>query len=228
MGKSAALAQVSDYVSEHVGTVAVFSLEMSSRQWLLRIACRRARVSGLMLRQGKTSAEQERRVLDELARLESRDTLYLDDTPQTTDDMAAACLRLARRTGLALVITDHLRLFGDADERETRRLGTITWNHKKLAKSLDAAVIAAAQLSRAVEAQGDKRPDLKDLRDSGEIEENADTVTALYRDSYYTEKTNDRTAEFINRKAREGERNARATFVFQPEYTGFETLAIGV
>ena len=56
MGKSAALAQVSDYVSEHVGTVAVFSLEMSSRQWLLRIACRRARVSGLMLRQGKTFA----------------------------------------------------------------------------------------------------------------------------------------------------------------------------
>lgn len=227
MGKTAVLCQVADFVSEHIGPVVFFTKEMGARQILLRLACRRARVSGLALRQNKVSPDDRQAVLAEIEALSRRDTLWLDDsTPQTTTDAAAVALRLDARRPLALVIADHLRLFADSDPNanENKRLGAVSWGLKQLARRLDVPVLAAAQLNRAVEGQSDRRPDLKDLRDSGEIEENADTVTALYRDSYYTDSQTDKTAELINRKAREGERNARATFVFLPGHMSFEPL----
>lgn len=225
MGKTATLVQIADYVTEPGGTVAVFSLEMTSRQWLLRTACRRARVSVLALKQGRAGDDQRGRVLQELAALTDRPALVLDDTPQTTDDLLATCDRLAQAGDLRLVIADHLRLFSDRGENENKRLGAISWALKKLAKALDVPVLAAAQLSRGVEQAQDKRPDLKDLRDSGEIEENADNVTALYRDGYYNNNPLDNTAELINRKARDGERNARARLVYLAPFMSFEPLA---
>lgn len=228
MGKTALLVQIADYVTERGGTVAVFSLEMTSRQWLLRTACRRARVSVLALKQGKATDDQRSRVLQEIAALSERRNLVLDDTPQTTDTARATCDRLARAGRLDLVIADHLRLFGDKGENENKRQGGISWALKRMAKGLDIPVLAAAQLNRGVEQQSqDKRPDLKDLRDSGEIEENVDTAAALYRDSYYTDNPLDNSAEIINRKARDGERNARAKFVFLGAYMSFEPMARG-
>lgn len=225
MGKTAALVQVADYVSEKGGTVAVFSKEMTSRQWLLRTACRRARVSILALRQRSASDAERNRVLAEISALSERETLVLDDSaPQTTGDVLAVCRRLNRTGALSLVVADHLRLFADEGENENKRQGGISWALKRLAKSLDVPVLCAAQLNRGVEQGGDKKPDLKDLRDSGEIEENADVVTALYRDAYYTDNPLDHTAELINRKARDGERNARARFGFLPAYMSFEPL----
>lgn len=228
MGKTALLVQIADYVSEQGGVVAVFSLEMTSRQFLLRMACRRARVSVLALKQGKANDDQRSRVLQEIAALSERRNLILDDTPQTTDTMRATCDHLARAGRLDLVMSDHLRLFADRGDNDNKRLGGISWAHKRMAKALDIPVLCAAQLNRGVEQQGgDKRPDLKDLRDSGEIEENADTVTALYRDAYYSENPLDNSAELINRKARDGERNARAKMVFVASYMSFEPMAKG-
>lgn len=228
MGKTALLVQIADYVTERGGTVAVFSLEMTSRQWLLRTACRRAKVSVLALKQGRATDDQRGRVLQEIAALSERRNLILDDTPQTTDTARATCDRLLRGGGLDLVIADHLRLFGDKGDNENKRQGNISWALKRLAKGLDIPVLCAAQLNRGVEQQGgDKRPDLKDLRDSGEIEENVDTAAALYRDSYYSDNSLDNTAELINRKARDGERNARARFAFIAPYMSFEPLAKG-
>jgi len=230
MGKTALLVQVADYVSERGGVVAVFSKEMTSRQWLLRTACRRVRVSLLALRQKTASAEERQRVLNELAALSERRTLILDDSaPQTTDDVRAICDRLARTVGLALVVADHLRLFADVGDNENKRQGNISWSFKRLAKNLDVPVLCAAQLNRGVEqgSPDNRKPDLKDLRDSGEIEENADTVTALYRDSYYSANPLDNTSELINRKSRDGERNARARFAFLARYMSFEPLAKG-
>ncbi len=226
MGKTALLCQLSDFVSRYTGPVAFFSKEMNARQILLRMAARRARVSVLAWRQRRLDDEARGRLLSEIGELASRQTLWIDDsTPQTTDEVRAACERLARQAGpLALVVADHLRLFADRAENENKRAGAIAWGFKCLAKALDVPVLAAAQLNRGVEVQGDKRPDLKDLRDSGEIEENADTVTALYRESYYNTKA-DCIAELINRKAREGERNARAQFAFIAEHMSFEPLS---
>jgi replicative DNA helicase len=228
MGKTALLVQIADYVSERGGTVAVFSLEMTRQQWILRTACRRARVSVLALKQGRVTDDQRGRVLEELAALTERRHLIIDDTPQTTDSARATCDRLRRGGGLDLVLADHLRLFADTGENENKRQGNSSWGLKRMAKALDVPVLCAVQLNRGVEQQAsDKRPDLKDIRDSGEIEENVDTATALYRDSYYSENPLDHTAELINRKARDGERNARAKFVFLSAYMSFEPLAKG-
>lgn len=228
MGKTALLVQIADYVSEQGGTVAVFSKEMTARQWLLRTACRRSRVSVLSLRQGTATDEERQRVLVEVAALSERKNLIVDDSaPQTTEDVRAICDRLMRSGNLTLVLADHLRLFSDMGDNENKRQGNISWAFKRLAKGLDIPVVVAAQLNRQVEQGNEKKPDLKDLRDSGEIEENADTVTALYRDSYYTENPLNNVAELINRKARDGERNSRARFAFIARHMSFEQLAKG-
>lgn len=231
MGKTALLVQIADYVSEHIGTVAVFSKEMTARQWLLRTACRRARVSPLALKQGMAGDDARGRVLQEVATLSERTTLVLDDSgTQTTDDVRAICDRLAQTGNLALIVADHLRLFADRADNENKRQGAISWAFKRMAKALDVPVLVAAQLNRGVEQGTEKKPDLKDLRDSGEIEENADNVTALYRAEYYRANPLDKldnTAELINRKARDGERNARARFAFIAPYMSFEPLAKG-
>lgn len=229
MGKTAILAQISDLASEAGLVVAVFSLEMTERQWLRRIACRRAKVSWLAFKQNNATFEQERAVLDWTEALGQRGTLFIDDKPKSSADTWADCERLQRRLGrLDLVIGDHLRLFSDRDEREDKRLGAITWNFKQMCKALDTVGLFAAQLNRGVEGQSDRRPDLNHLRDSGQIEENIDTCWALYRDSYYSENRDDHTAELIARKARDGERNSRVRMVFLEDYMSFEPLAVGV
>lgn len=229
MGKTAALVQISDFCTARGMTVAVFSKEMSRSQWLRRMAFRRAKASWLAFKQGRLDPDTESAVYTGLVKLAERDTLWIDDsTPQTTSDVLAVCKRLSKRAGrVDLVIADHMRLFSDRADNETHRMGAICWAYKQMAKNLDCACLVAAQLSRGVEGQSDKRPDLKDLRDSGEIEENTDTVIGLYRDSYYTENPLDKTAELIVRKARDGERNARIKFVFMPEYMSFEPIAKG-
>ena len=123
------------------------------------------------------------------------------------------------------VVIDHIRHLADKADNETHRMGRITWALKVIAKRLNCAVVAAAQLSRGVEGQGDKRPDLKDLRDSGEIEENADNVVGLYREKYYSPESNDITAELLIRKCREGQRNAVIKMGFVEQTMAFVPLA---
>ena len=126
-----------------------------------------------------------------------------------------------RAGALDFVLADHLRQFNDYADNETHRLGRVSWGLKMLAKNLDTRVICAAQLSRAVEGRSDKRPDLADLRDSGEIEENADNVIALYREQYYDPDANNDT-EFIARKVRDGERGNVGKMLFESAYMNFQ------
>jgi len=224
MGKTALLVQISDLVSEAGGVVAVFTKEMTTEQWAIRAACRRARVSWFAYRQKKLMPDEHRRLQEEAHLIVYRNTLSVDgSTPQTTDQMYDLCARVKReRGGLDLVIADHLRFFADAGETENKRQGHISWGMKQLAKRLGTRVICAAQLNRGVERSHEKRPDLADLRDSGEIEENADIVLALYREGYYNGASADHTAEVIVRKDRNGARNRVAKFVFMPQWMGWE------
>lgn len=229
MGKTALLAQVADLASAHGRVVAVFSKEMTRKQWWRRMACRRARVSWLDFKQNNVTEQQEHAVLDWVMKLAERDTLYIDDsTPQTTAEVFSACEELRRQHGgkLDLIIADHLRLFSDRADNETHRLGAVSWGFKQMAKRLDAAALVAVQLSRAIEqGKGDRRPDLKDIRDSGEVEENADNVIMLYRDEYYTNAKKNVTAELIFRKSRDGERGAVVKLAFISDIMSFEGLA---
>lgn len=227
MGKTALLVQLADLASERGLIVAVFSKEMSREQWARRMACRRARVNWTAVKEEKLTDEEWRRLSRELTAVNERANLYVDDSqPQTTEAAYRECERLADRLGrVDMIVADHMRLFSDRSDNETHRLGHISWQFKVMAKNLSAAAIVAAQLSRSVEGQSDKRPDLKDLRDSGEIEENADNVVALYREAYYQPGADD-VAELIVRKARDGERNAGARYVFKPEWMSFERMAV--
>lgn len=230
MGKTALLVQISDMASAAGRVVAVFSKEMTRKQWLRRMACRRARVSWLAFKQNNVTPAQEQAVLDWVERLSERDTLFIDDSlPQSTSDVFTACTELKRSMGdrLDLIIGDHLRLFNDYGDNETHRLGAVSWGFKQMAKRLEAVSLVAVQLSRAIESQkGDRRPDLKDIRDSGEVEENADTVAVIYRADYYEQDKHNNIAEIIFRKSRDGERNAVVKLAFLEDYMSFEGLAI--
>lgn len=228
MGKTALLVQISDLASACGRVVAVFSKEMTRKQWMRRMACRRARVSWLAFKQNNVTEQQEQAVLDWVQRLSGRDTLYIDDsTPQTTAEVFNACEALKRQHGgkLDLIMGDHLRLFSDSADNETHRLGAVSWGFKQMAKRLDAVALVAVQLSRGVENQTEKRPDLKDIRDSGEVEENADNVMMLYRDEYYSNAKKNLTAELLFRKSRDGERNAVVKLAFISDIMSFEGLA---
>ena len=228
MGKTAVLCQIADLASERGDVVVFLSKEMSAEQIISRMVARRARVNMLRLKQGRVTPDDRTRAIDIAAKLSERKTLFIDDSAsQSTLEAAAVCNRIAHKFGrVDWIIADHLRLFADKADNETHRLGHITWSLKQLAKQLSTRVISAAQLSRAVESQADKRPDLKDLRDSGEIEEDADNVIGLYRDKYYNpQSARGNEIEFLFAKARDGERGAKPLMAFLEQFGAFELLA---
>ena len=227
VGKTALLVQISDLTSAAGRRVIVLTKEHTADSWMRRMAFRRARANWLRYKQGKLDREKQVEVFTHLQTLGARSTLAFEGGAQTSIQAMDACRRVADRWGgLDFILADHLRLFADRDDREVRRLGKISANLREIARELGARNITAAQLSRTVESQADKRPDLKDLRDSGEIEENADNVIALYRKAYYQngEATSDE-AELWIRKARDGERDAKVVLVFLKEWMSFEPKA---
>jgi len=226
MGKTSLLCQVADEVSYQGGVVVFASKEMGKAEILDRMAARRARVNLQRWRQGEASEDERARMSEALVHLMHRTTLFIDPKrTQTTMDLWAECARVRDVTGrLNLIIGDHLRLFSDEADNETHRLGKISWAFKQMAGEMECRSIVAAQLSRGVEGQADKRPDLKDLRDSGEIEENADNVIGIYRERYYDPKA-DMIAELLIRKCRDGARGDKAEMVYQEKYMDFERKA---
>jgi replicative DNA helicase len=196
-----------------------------------RMACRQSRVNWMSYKRGDVTGEEQSRIFDKTLELSQKTDGYLfvdESAEQTTDQLRAQSEKIADEAGrLDLVIVDHLRLMADRNARdnEVKRLGNISWALKQIAKDLDTRTLFASQISRAVASRDEKVPDLLDLRDSGEIEENVDVAIALHRESYYdpdTDKGN--IAEFWIRKDREGVRNDKAEMAFVAEYQSFEQL----
>jgi replicative DNA helicase len=171
------------------GVCAFFSLEMSADQLAMRILAEVSGVSGDRLRKGEIDAMEFGRVRD--AALEIQEApFYIDDTGGITlAKLTARARRLKRTVGLDLLIVDYLQLItmGGSSKQENRvqEVSQITMGLKALAKELSIPVIALAQLSRQVENREDKKPQLADLRESGSIEQDADMVMFVYRESYY-------------------------------------------
>jgi len=170
------------------GVVAFFSLEMSSEQLAMRMLAEVSGVSGDKIRKGEIEASEFGRIRD--AALEIQDApFYIDDTGGITmAKLAARARRLKRSVGLDLLIIDYLQLITLGNSRGDNRVqevSAITQALKALAKELAIPVIALSQLSRQVENREDKKPQLADLRESGSIEQDADMVMFIYRESYY-------------------------------------------
>jgi replicative DNA helicase len=177
------------------GVVGFFSLEMSAEQLAMRLLAEVSGVSSDRIRKGEIDASEFGRVRD--AALEIQEApLYIDDTGAISlAKLAARARRLKRMVGLDLLVVDYLQLVtagnGGPDNR-VQEVSMITQGLKALAKELACPVLALAQLSRQVENREDKKPQLSDLRESGSIEQDADMVMFIYRESYYLNRTEPR------------------------------------
>jgi replicative DNA helicase len=170
------------------GVVAFYSLEMSAEQLAMRLLAEVSGVSGDRLRKGEIDAMEFGRIRD--AALEIQEApLYIDATGGLSiAKLTARARRLKRMVGLDLVIVDYLQLItsgGGGSDNRVQEVSMITQSLKALAKELAVPVIALSQLSRQVENREDKKPQLSDLRESGSIEQDADMVMFVYRESYY-------------------------------------------
>ncbi len=174
------------------GSVAFFSLEMSAEQIALRMLAEESRVSGDRIRRGdigQRDFDKFVQVSREIAGL----PLHIDETPGISiAALRTRCRRLKRTAGLSLVVVDYLQLMrpsaGTRPESRVLEISQFTQGLKAIAKEMAIPVIALSQLSRAVEQREDKRPQLADLRDSGTIEQDADSVMFVYREQYYLER----------------------------------------
>lgn len=172
--------------------VGFFSLEMSREQLATRILAERTGIMSHRIRQGdldKQDFEKLREATEELQNL----PLYIDDQGGLSiSQVAARARRLQRSVGLDLIVLDYLQLLvgsGKSAGNRVQEITEISMGLKTLAKELNVPVLALSQLSRQVEQRDDKRPQLSDLRESGSIEQDADVVAFVYRESYYLERT---------------------------------------
>ncbi len=168
-------------------SVAFFSLEMSSEQLSTRILAEQSRIKSNDIRRGKISDEQFDKFI-ETSKDISELPLYIDETPAiSVAALSNRARRIKRLFGLDLVVIDYIQLMRGTNNKDGRvqEISEITQGLKALAKELSVPVIALSQLSRAVEQRDDKKPLLSDLRESGSIEQDADVVMFVFRESYY-------------------------------------------
>jgi replicative DNA helicase len=233
MGKSALVTNIAENVAlhkDHRRPVALFSLEMSEAELAQRFIASQAAIKGDDLRKGRLRDEAKwKRVLRTAAEYDVA-PLYVDDSSDVGIlDVRAKARRLhqqsqAEHGGLGLIIVDYLQLMrADARiESRVQQVGEMSRGLKILARELGVPVIALSQLSRGVESRTDKRPMLSDLRESGNLEQDADLVMFIYRDEYYNPETTDRPgeAELIIAKHRNGGLG-EVPLTFQNEYPRF-------
>jgi replicative DNA helicase len=192
MGKTAfVVSSMRNAAVDHDIPIAIFSLEMSATQLMLRMISAEAEIDSEKLRKGTMEGHEWEQLHHRIERL-SKSNIFIDDTPALSIlELRAKCRRLKAQHDIQMVIIDYLQLMtgddgsGIAGSRE-QEIAAISRSLKNLAKELEVPVLALSQLSRAVETRGgDKRPQLSDLRESGSIEQDADMVMFLYRPEYY-------------------------------------------
>ena len=211
----------------HKKHVAIFSLEMSNEQVAQRLIAQETGIDSQRLRTGKLQ-ENEWPLFAQAIEVLSDTHIFLDDTPALTPlQLRTKCRRLHLEHHLDLVIVDYLQLMGGETRSENRvqEVSYISRNLKVLARELSVPVLAAAQLSRAVEQRADKKPVLSDLRESGSLEQDSDIVMFIYRpDQYEKDTVKQNVAEIIIAKHRNGPVGS-VELVFRSALAKFENAA---
>ena len=208
--------------------VMVFSLEMGHVELTQRILSGEAEVDSQRIRTGGLQEADWSKLGRAINRLDGV-PLYLDDNPRVTVmEIRAKARRMKARAGsLGMIMIDYLQLMTGGTTAENRQLevSEISRGLKILARELEVPIVALSQLSRALESRADKRPMLADLRESGSLEQDADTVMFLYRDEVYNRDSPDKAAaELIIAKHRAGPIGV-ARLVFRGQYTKFGNAA---
>jgi replicative DNA helicase len=239
MGKTACCLNI----ATHVGVrgmfnrkrcgVGIFSLEMPKEQLVMRMLASEARVDSQRIRTGKL-IESDWAKLAQAAGVLADANIHIDDSPAVSVlELRAKCRRLYAKfenteQPLRLIVIDYLQLMRGNERIDSReqQISEISRSLKALAKELSIPVLALSQLNRSLEKRPDKRPMMSDLRESGAIEQDADTILFIYREEVYEKDKEDvkGVAEVIIGKQRNGPIGV-ANLAFIHEYTRFENLA---
>lgn len=228
MGKTSLMLTLARYVVTALRRpVLVASLEMSKDQLMLRLVSMETGINLTKLKTGKLTDAEYARVVEAVSRID-RWPLYLDDTPGiTATDLRVVARRLHGEVDLAILMVDYLQLMeaeSDYQGNREQQISRVSRGLKAIARELNIPVLAISQLSREVEKRADKRPVLSDLRDSGAIEQDSDTVLLLYRDEYYNPSTTRiGQTDAILAKNRNGPTGS-ATLFFRREQASFANL----
>lgn len=197
MGKTSLALNIGEHIAIQQGLpLVVFSMEMGASSLTLRMMSSVGKINHQHLRTGRLSDEEWGRVSSTTEML-GKCAIHIDDRPALSpNEMRAAARRQARELGpLGLIVVDYLQLMssgtgnhgrGSRSENRATEVAEFTRSLKALAREMKCPVIALSQLSRNLESRPDKRPILSDLRESGAIEQDADTILFIYRDEYYT------------------------------------------
>ncbi|MHB1937383.1 MAG: replicative DNA helicase [Acidobacteriaceae bacterium] len=240
MGKTAWAINIAENAAVRDGkVVGVFSLEMSKEALLRRMLASQSMVNMRHIQTGFLTRDDRDKLVGGLERL-AEAKIFIDDTPGISlGEMRAKARRLRQQGGgrLDLIVIDYLQLMsassggpnGRRPENRTQEVSAISRGLKALAKEMRVPVIALSQLSRASEQRGgDKKPMLSDLRESGSIEQDADVVAFIHRDSYYNrdeeggeDAESKNQAEIIIAKQRNGPTGV-VHLMYMPEFTRFE------
>lgn len=230
MGKTAFALNIAQNVATKSNkAVAVFSLEMGAESLVERMLASEGTIESHHIRTGQLTVEEWQRLIYAQGEL-AEAPIFIDDTAGVKiTDIRARARRLSQETdGLGLIVIDYLQLIqGSRSDNRQQEVSEISRQLKILAKELKVPVIALSQLSRSVEQRQDKRPIMSDLRESGSIEQDADIVAFLYRDDYYTDKSDDQPesnlTELIIKKNRHGSLGT-VNLYFHKEYTKFSSV----
>ena len=229
MGKTAfCLNIVTQAAIEGNVPIAVFSLEMTKEQIVLRMLCSEAEVDSKAVRSGYHSKEDYRKLVNAAGRL-SESPIYIDDSFNSILDIRAKSRRLKAEHGLGLIVVDYLQLMSGSGTHVAREqvISDISRSLKALAKDLSVPVIVISQLNRSCEMRGDRKaPMIADLRESGAIEQDADTILFLYRDEYYKKQDSQKKgiAELDIAKQRNGPTKI-IELAFLEKFTKFKNLS---
>ena len=226
MGKTAlCLTLAQNAAIQEKAVVAIFSLEMSKEQLVMRMLSSEAKVDAHRFRTGYLTRDEWGRLAEGIQSL-SDTKIFIDDSPGISVlQMRAKARRLkAEQKALDLIVVDYLQLMSGSKRTESRQqeVSQISRELKSLAKELNVPVVALSQLSRAPEARNPPRPMMSDLRESGSIEQDADVVAFIYREDYYKpDDENAGIAEIIIAKQRNGPIGT-VKLAFLKEFTRFE------
>lgn len=235
MGKSALAQNIAENVADAGHTSAIVSLEMSKEEMIVRSISRASGINSVAIREGRLNEQQVVAFRGGVETVKARGQRFHfeDRTDINPTTLRAELQRLQRRHKVDLLVVDYLQLMLSSRGEDSRQqeISSISRSLKLLAKDIGIPIIALSQLNRQLERRDEKRPQLSDLRDSGSLEQDADTVLFIYRDDYYNADSQAQgIAEVIIAKNRMGQMGPHHTakLAFVGRTTEFKNLAQGV
>jgi len=228
MGKTTLAMNIAEHAAiKHAVPVAIFSMEMSSLQLVMRLFSSLGQIDQTRLRTGSLD-DLDWPKLTSAMNLLHKSRIFIDETPSLSpSELRARARRLKRKHDIGLIVVDYIQLMSVPGTKENRatEVAEISRSLKAIAKELCVPVVAVSQLNRALEQRPNKRPIMADLRESGSLEQDADLIIFIYRDEVYNDETPDKgKAEIIIGKHRNGP-TGKIILTFQGQWLRFVNYA---